>query len=82
MKLKNMFHYTFENNLNFWKITYENSCNKIFYVYLLFTFNLSSDTAGDSGTGGDTDLAAGTLIDVSSGPSSNGMQQFCLTNMP
>ncbi len=51
----------------------------MYNVYLLFTFNLSSDTAGDSGTGGDTDLAAGTL---SSGPSSNGIQQFCLTNMP
>jgi hypothetical protein len=31
---------------------------------MLFTFNLSSDTVGDSGTGGDTDLAAGSKIAI------------------
>lgn len=49
------------------------------HVYLLFTFNLSSNTAGDSGTGGEMDVERGVL---SSSPSSNTMQLFCLTNIP
>lgn len=62
------------------KMNKENMHLNVNRNYLLFNLSLSSETAGESGTDGDEiEVWVGGL---SSTPSSNGMQEFCLTNMP